>query len=94
MSAEIYKEVLDLTPLKEEETVSIKLGEDIIKLKVRELYEQAKKPEIDIELDPEGFTKELSLLFSKLIGKDINTWQTEVLFNYALNYVEQLFKKK
>ena len=86
--------ILDLTPLQEEKTASIKIGDDVLEIKIRDLYEQSKKPEKDFELYPEAFLSELRELYSELLGKKVNSWQTEILFNYAMNYVEHLFKKK
>ena len=39
--------ILDLTPLQEEKTASIKIGDDVLEIKIRDLYEQSKKPEKD-----------------------------------------------
>lgn len=87
-------DILDLTPLQEDKTFSIKIGDKTLDVKIRDLYEQSKKPDVDIEQDLKGFMEALTPYYSELLGEEVNAWQTEVLFNYSINYVEQLFKKK
>lgn len=101
--------VIDLNPLKEPKPLTIELGECVIEITQKQLYEASKQVTADYEEDKEGYMEQIRLLYSEALsthgkivndkkkpknGFKLNDYMADVLWTYVMGYVDGLFKKK
>jgi hypothetical protein len=101
--------VIDLNPLEKPEPIKILMGECVVAVDQRDLYEASKRVTADFDADKEGYMEQVRASYEEAInstgkiingkskpkgGFKINQYQADVLWTYMIGFIDDLFKKK